>query len=214
MKTVIVICEGETEEEFCKTLLSVYLQKYCKIRIEVRLLGGNCNWQRIKDMAEKALKQQKNALVTTFFDYYGVKTKKFPNWIETEGINKANVRERIEILENGMLEEIDSNLRYRFIPYIQLHEFEALLFNNIEVFDNNFKRSEFNRANLLDVLNEFPDPELINQKIETSPSHRLIEIIPSYNKILYGNMLVEIIGIEQIKQKNKHFNDWIEQLIK
>lgn len=214
MKTVIVICEGETEEEFCKTLLSVYLQKYCKIRIEVRLLGGNCNWQRIKDMAEKALKQQKNALVTTFFDYYGVKTKKFPNWIETVGINKANVRERIEILENGMLEEIDSNLRYRFIPYIQLHEFEALLFNNIEVFDNNFKRSEFNRANLLDVLNEFPDPELINQKIETSPSHRLIEIIPSYNKILYGNMLVEIIGIEQIKQKNKHFNDWIEQLIK
>lgn len=214
MKTVIVICEGETEEEFCKTLLSVYLQKYCKIRIEVRLLGGNCNWQRIKDMAEKALKQQKNALVTTFFDYYGVKTKNFPNWIETEGINKANVRERIEILENGMLEEIDSNLRYRFIPYIQLHEFEALLFNNIEVFDNNFKRSEFNRANLLDVLNEFPDPELINQKIETSPSHRLIEIIPSYNKILYGNMLVEIIGIEQIKQKNKHFNDWIEQLIK
>ena len=52
MKTVIVICEGETEEEFCKTLLSVYLQKYCKIRIEVRLLGGNCNWQRIKDMDE------------------------------------------------------------------------------------------------------------------------------------------------------------------
>ena len=204
MKTVIVICEGETEKEFCKTLLSVYLQKYCKIRIEVRLLGGNCNWQRIKDMVEKALKQQKNALVTTFFDYYGVKTKKFPNWKETVGINKANVRERIEILENGMLEEIDSNLRYRFIPYIQLHEFEALLFNNIEVFDNNFKRSEFSRANLLDVLNEFPDPELINQKIETSPSHRLIEIIPSYNKILYGNMLVEIIGIEQIKQKNKH----------
>ena len=214
MKTVIVICEGETEEEFCKTLLSVYLQKYCKIRIEVRLLGGNCNWQRIKDMAEKALKQQKNALVTTFFDYYGVKTKKFPNWIETEGMNKANVRKRIEILEEGMLEEIDTDLRYRFIPYIQMHEFEALLFNNIEVFDNNFKQSEFNRVKLLDVLNKFPDPELINQKTETSPSHRLIEIIPSYNKILYGNMLVEIIGIVQIKQKNKHFNNWIEQLIK
>lgn len=212
MKTIIIICEGETEEEFCKTLLSVYLQDIC--RVETRLLGGNCSWERIKDMAEKALKQQKNALVTTFFDYYGVKTKKFPNWSETIRFNKANVRERIEILEKGMLDAIDSKLRYRFIPYIQMHEFEALLFNNIEVFDNNFKRSEFNRANLLDVLNEFPDPELINQKIETSPSHRLIEIIPSYNKILYGNMLVEIIGIEQIKQKNKHFNNWIEQLIK
>lgn len=214
MKTVIIICEGETEEEFCKTLLSVYMQEYCNIRIEVRLLGGNCNWQRIKDWAEKALKQQKNAFVTTFFDYYGVKTKEFPNWKETVEINKANVRERIEILEKGMLEEIDSDLRYRFIPYIQLHEFEALLFNNIEVFDNNFKQSEFNRVKLLDVLNKFPDPELINQKRETSPSHRLERIITSYDKIIYGNMLVEMIGIKQIRQKNIHFNNWIEQLIK
>lgn len=212
MKTVIIICEGPTEEVFCRNLLSQYLQNSC--RIEIRLLGGNCNWQRIKDMAEKALKQQKNALVTTFFDYYGVKTKKFPNWKETVGINKANVRERIEILENGMLEEIDSNLRYRFIPYVQLHKFEALLFNNIEVFDEMFEFEQYDRAELLNVFNEFPDPEMIDQGTETSPSHRLIKIIPAYRKVIQGNAIAEKIGIEQIRQKNKHFNDWIEQLIK
>lgn len=212
MKTVIIICEGPTEEVFCSNLLSQYLQNSC--RIEIRLLGGNCNWQRIKDMAEKALKQQKNALVTTFFDYYGVKTKKFPNWKETVGINKANVRERIEILENGMIEEIDSNLRYRFIPYVQLHEFEALLFNNIEVFDDMFEFEQYDRAELLNVFNEFPDPEMIDQGTETSPSHRLIKIIPAYRKVIQGNAIAEKIGIEQIRQKNKHFNDWIEQLIK
>ena len=212
MKTVIIICEGPTEEVFCRNLLCQYLQNSC--RIEIRLLGGNCNWQRIKDMAEKALKQQKNALVTTFFDYYGVKTKKFPNWKETVGINKANVRERIEILENGMLEEIDSNLRYRFIPYVQLHEFEALLFNNIEVFDEMFEFEQYDRAELLNVFNEFPDPEMIDQGTETSPSHRLIKIIPAYRKVIQGNAIAEKIGIEQIRQKNKHFNDWIEQLIK
>lgn len=212
MKTVIIICEGPTEEVFCRNLLSQYLQNSC--RIEIRLLGGNCNWQRIRDMAEKALKQQKNALVTTFFDYYGVKTKKFPNWKETVGINKANVRERIEILENGMFEEIDSNLRYRFIPYVQLHEFEALLFNNIEVFDEMFEFEQYDRAELLNVFNEFPDPEMIDQGTETSPSHRLIKIIPAYRKVIQGNAIAEKIGIEQIRQKNKHFNDWIEQLIK
>lgn len=212
MKTVIIICEGPTEEVFCRNLLSQYLQNSC--RIEIRLLGGNCNWQRIKDMAEKALKQQKNALVTTFFDYYGVKTKKFPNWKETVGINKANVRERIEILENGMLEEIDTNLRYRFIPYVQLHEFEALLFNNIEVFDEMFEFEQYDRAELLNIFDEFPDPEMIDQGTETSPSHRLIKIIPAYRKVIQGNAIAEKIGIEQIRQKNKHFNDWIEQLIK
>jgi len=212
MKTVIIICEGPTEEVFCRNLLSQYLQNSC--RIEIRLLGGNCNWQRIRDMAEKALKQQKNALVTTFFDYYGVKTKKFPNWKETVGINKTNVRERIEILESGMLEEIDSNLRYRFIPYVQLHEFEALLFNNIEVFDEMFEFEQYDRAELLNVFNEFPDPEMIDQGTETSPSHRLIKIIPAYRKVIQGNAIAEKIGIEQIRQKNKHFNDGIEQLIK
>jgi hypothetical protein len=212
MKTVIIICEGPTEEVFCRNLLSQYLQNSC--RIEIRLLGGNCNWQRIRDMAEKALKQQKNALVTTFFDYYGVKTKKFPNWKETVGINKANVRERIEILESGMLKEIDSNLRYRFIPYVQLHEFEALLFNNIEVFDEMFEFEQYDRAELLNIFNEFPDPEMIDQGTETSPSHRLIKIIPAYRKVIQGNAIAEKIGIEQIRQKNKHFNDWIEQLIK
>ena len=212
MKTVIIICEGPTEEVFCSNLLPQYLQNSC--RIEIRLLGGNCNWQRIKDMVEKALKQQKNALVTTFFDYYGVKTKKFPNWKETVGINKANVRERIEILESGMLEEIDSNLRYRFIPYVQLHEFEALLFNNIEVFDEMFELEQYDRAELLNIFNEFPDPEMIDQGTETSPSHRLIKIIPAYRKVIQGNAIAEKIGIEQIRQKNKHFNDWIEQLIK
>ena len=212
MKTVIIICEGPTEEVFCSNLLSQYLQNSC--RIEIRLLGGNCNWQRIKDMVEKALKQQKNALVTTFFDYYGVKTKKFPNWSATIGINKANVRERIEILESGMLEEIDSNLRYRFIPYVQLHEFEALLFNNIEVFDEMFEFEQYDRAEPLNIFNEFPDPEMIDQGTETSPSHRLIKIIPAYRKVIQGNAIAEKIGIEQIRQKNKHFNDWIEQLTK
>ena len=212
MKTIIIICEGETDEEFCKTLLSVYLQDIC--RVETRLLGGNCSWERIKDMVEKALKQQKNALVTTFFDYYGVKTKKFPNWSETIRFNKANVRERIEILEKGMLEAIDNKFRYRFIPYIQLHEFEALLFNNIEAFGSIFKANEYDKSELLKVLENFPDPELINQEKETSPSHRLKHLIPSYEKIIDGNTLAEMIGLEQIRKKNKHFNDWIEQLRK
>jgi hypothetical protein len=214
MKTVIIICEGETEEEFCKGLLSVYLQSLYNINIRVRILHGNCNWERIKNIAEKALKEEKNAFVTTFFDYYGVKRKNFPNWSETLTFNKANVKQRIEVLEKGMLEAIDNELSYRFIPYIQMHEFEAFLFNNIEIFDDNFKQDEFNRVELLNILNKYPEPELINQKRETSPSHRLIKIIPSYNKIVYGNILVEMIGIEQIRQKNQHFDNWIEQLIK
>ena len=95
-----------------------------------------------------------------------------------------------------------------------MHEFEALLFNIIEAFGSIFKANEYDKSELLKVLENFPDPELINQEKETSPSHRLKHLIPSYEKIIDGNTLAEMIGLEQIRKKNKHFNDWIEQLRK
>ena len=88
------------------------------------------------------------------------------------------------------------------------------LLNNIEVFETLFEPEEYNRSELMQIFNEFPDPEMINQGTETSPSHRLIKIIPTYRKIMQGNAIAEKIGIEQIRKKNKHFNDWIEQLRK
>jgi len=52
------------------------------------------------------------------------------------------------MLENAMQTDIQPDLQSRFIPYIQLHEFEGLLFSDIEVFDNNFEEDEFIITNL------------------------------------------------------------------
>lgn len=211
MKVIVIICEGKTEVEFCK-LLNTYLG-YNEYRIEAINLGGNCNWIRVKSFIEKSLKSNRSALVTTMIDYYGRKEKTFPKQAEVVRINDK--REKITLLENAMADEIDYSLRNRFVPYLQLHEFEAMLFNNIEVFRRNFEENtEYDKQEIEKILEDFPDPEMINEGKATSPSHRLKWIIPIYNKIVYGNLLVESIGLDNIYTKNRHFKEWIDKIIR
>ncbi len=207
MKTIIIICEGDTEKEFCQLLRDYLGYNY---GIKAINLGGNCNWERIKCFVEKSLKSQPNAIVTTMIDYYGLKGNTFPKW--QESLDIMDKRERVTFLENEMHRDIENSLQNRFIPYLQLHEFEALLFNNLEVFEENFEDTEYNKIELENVFSEFPDPEMINDTRETSPSHRLLDIIPDYNKIVYGNLLVEDIGIVNIYNKNQHFREWIDKI--
>lgn len=210
MKTIIIICEGETEVEFC-SLLNNFLG-YENYRIESRNLEGNCHWERIKNLVEKTLKSQKSAIVTTMIDYYGRKSKTFPKQAEANNI-KNNIRQKVDFLEQAMIDAIDSSLRDRFIPYLQLHEFEAMLFHNYQVFENNFGDDECKKNEIQKILQQFPDPEMINDSPLTSPSHRLENIIIGYNKITYGNLLAEIIGLRNVYSKNQHFREWVDKLI-
>ena len=64
------------------------------------------------------------------------------------------------------------------------------------------------------VIADNPNPELINTKRETSPSHRLNRIIKGYNKIVYGNLIAERIGLVTIRSKCLRFNNWLNTLEK
>ena len=99
------------------------------------------------------------------------------------------------------------------MPYIQLHEFEGLLFNNKEVFYNQIAAEELvGKDELESVFNDFDNPEMINNSVETSPSHRLERIIKGYNKIVYGVCLAEAIGLARIREKSPRFNRWLDIL--
>ncbi len=53
---------------------------------------------------------------------------------------------------------------------------------------------------------------MINTGRDTSPSNRLKKIIFGYNKIVYGNILAEAIGLENIKRKCPRFKNWIKNI--
>lgn len=110
-------------------------------------------------------------------------------------------------MEKVLKEDIDDR---RFIPYIQLHEFEALLFSS----DRGFKYfSEEEIKKLAAIIDEFDNPEDINSNPESAPSKRLMKIVDNYDKVLFGNVMALEIGIDTILNKCPRFKAWTEELI-
>lgn len=215
MKRIIIICEGPTEQEFCKDVLQQNFNKrqiYLHSPAIKKSGGGIVAWGILKKQIENHLSQEKKAYVTTLIDYYGIHPKhQFPGWDSANQIVDKN--KRIDFLEKAMKDALEPNLKHRFIPYIQLHEFEGLLFNNIEVFTNNIPDQDFiNRLELERTISNYPNPELINDTPQHAPLYRLSKLIKGYNKIVYGAILAESIGLIKIRNKSPRFNNWITGL--
>lgn len=215
MNRIIIICEGQTEQEFCNTLLQPYFGAH-SITLQAPLIkktmGGIANWNVLKREIETYLHREKDVLVTTLIDYYGIKDSHgFPLWAEKQAI--ADKNQRLDELEAAMLADVDANLRPRFVPYLQLHEFEGLLFSDKQAFYTTFNEDELAREDELEqTFGDFNNPEMINDGVETSPSHRLERIISGYEKVVYGCCLAEAIGLEKMRQKSPRFNNWLKRL--
>lgn len=101
------------------------------------------------------------------------------------------------------------------LPYVQLHEFEGLLFTNPADFE--WAEDGWNddvKAQLMAVALAFPNPEDINDSPETAPSKRILNIFPdgTYSKPEHGPLIAEATGIAAIRAKCPAFNGWIGKL--
>lgn len=215
MKRLIIICEGQTEVEFCQMVLEPHFRKL-DIQLQTPLIkksgGGIVHWQTLKKQVINHL-NEKSVFVTTFIDFYGIQDKhEFPSWIVSKDISSKN--ERLDFLEKAMKNDISEHLQYRFLPYLQLHEFEGLLFNDISIFDTQLNEKEFNREALKQIIDDFPNPEMINDNPKTAPSARLQNLIIGYDKVVYGNILAEAIGLVKMREKSLRFDKWVEALEK
>ena len=221
MKRIIIIGEGQTEQEFCNEVLQPHFNRlgiYIQNPVIKKTKGGIVPWASLKHQIETHLLEDQTVFVTTLIDYYGIyEHHKYPGWDEAERL-KYKAR-RIDLIETAMRSDIRDELRIRFIPYIQLHEFEGLVFCDIDVFNNSFEEDELDDyAYLVETIEHNPNPELINNDRETAPSKRLERIIKGYksenenNKIFYGALLTHDIGLTKIRQKCPRFNNWITKL--
>lgn len=167
-------------------------------------------WDTLKKQIVRHLNEG-NSIVSLFVDYYRIRDSyHFPGWMESKSIN--NIYDRMHFLFEQMSLDIEENLRSRFIPYIQLHEFEGLLFSNIAVFQNNFTKQELDFQQLEDAINSVKTPEEINNGPATAPSERLKKAIKGYDKVVYGACLASDIGLNTIREKCILFNEWVMNL--
>jgi hypothetical protein len=124
---------------------------------------------------------------------------------------KKDPYHRIRVVEDALATSIGD---YRLLPYIQLHEFEALLFADVARFDWEFIDHDKAIENLQDVRRQFTSPEHINYGQMTAPSKRIIAEIPEYygRKTSAGPLIAAKIGLEVLRQQCPHFGEWLGKL--
>ena len=86
------------------------------------------------------------------------------------------------------------------------------MFSSIQGFEYLFSGQESEINEIQNIINQFPNPEDINDNPITAPSKRILKIFPGYDKPLYGGLSCLEIGIENFLQKCLHFNNWVERL--
>ncbi len=223
-KRLYVIVEGQTEEEFVKQVLSPYFQTLGIYDTRAILLktgttpegkkasGGAVKFQRYKKLAEKLLKGEKDIVLTSLIDLFRLSSD-FPCYQE---VQKANIssQKKAERLEECLSQEINNP---RFFPYIQVHEFEALVFAGsksalLEIAKALNLSPETVEKELDKILKKYPNPEDINNHPNTAPSKRLEKLLPGYKKVLHGNLIIKQNGISRLIERCPHFAQWIEKL--
>jgi hypothetical protein len=183
MRTVYIMVEGHTEEEFVNNSLAHYLKEHDIINTIPVLLetspgfyGGDISFDRYARNARNLLITDRTAIVTSLIDYYKLR-RDFPGYAASVAIVDKNAQ--VDYLEQQIAMVITDT---RLIPYIQLHEFEGLLFSDIRGFDYLKKVRPEKRIEILNIMATFPNPELINDGDATAPSVRLKGLIPRYKK--------------------------------
>lgn len=211
MKRLIIIVEGQTEEEFVNQVLSPYLRTKnihsvvaIKIATSSTSKGGFVNYQHLKNDVLQRIREA-DVVVSTFVDFFRIPTS-IPNYAVCQSLR--NVNDRIDCLEKAIATDINYP---NFIPYIQKHEFEALLFSSNTGFENFYDEDVITET--ASVIAEYHNPEDINSRPEFAPSKRLINIMGSYEKVFEGNLIALEVGINTMLEKCPRFKNWVEKLI-
>lgn len=201
MTRLAVSVEGQTEEEFVNESLAPHLRRsdvYAtpvligRARRRVRG-GGHVTIDRLaREM--RHLSRSFDA-VTSLVDFYGFRGKgsKLPNDLVRAIRNRINQFDERSVL-----------------PYVQLHEFEGLLFSNVESFGRILPDAPV--AELKSIRSKFGTPEDINDRPGAAPSKRIETLIPRYRKTLHGPLLALEIGLDTIRSECPRFDAWLGRL--
>ena len=173
--------------------------------------GGDVRFSRAKTDIRNHLRQRADTFVSIFVDYYGIK-----EWPGLDSVPRNATPEQIANHLNAKVKQAilaefpDSNPNVRFIPFLAVHEFEALLFSDTAVLatELGIEKSTIDR-----VVCECGSPEEINNSPETAPSKRLeIWSKGHYGKTSTGLAIAEKVGIMKMREKCPLFNAWLNAL--
>lgn len=209
MIRLCVICEGHTEAEFVISCLEPHLRTFHVVAYPSLLKtrpgkqgGGAVTVERVVQHLRHEYHHSDR--ITTLLDFYGFHhaAERTRGQLESDILNQA-----AQVIEGFNPSFV--------LPYIQMYEFEGLLFSNINVFE--WVLDGWNtdtHKQLMAVRSASVTPEDINNNRSSSPSKRILQIFNKgeYSKIEHGPIIASEIGLAHIRQECPQFNRWLVQL--
>lgn len=192
MVRLLISVEGLSEFRFLKQIIVPHLANI-GISTQLHNMKGNISVVRVSNKLNKLVHNYDN--VSTLYDFYGFK--------------KLVAGETKQSLENKIKNKIRPKQQNKIIPYIQMYEFEALLFSHSEKMASGLNTSTDWIDEVLDNFSQ--NPETINNTRNTAPSKR-IERKASYIKTTHAPNILSSIGLTRIRKKCHGFNEWLTKL--
>ena len=220
MTRLIISVEGQSEEAFVKDILAPHLAvfgvyasativgKLVAQRRGHRVRGGGRFKHWYKDI-ERVLKGDRSSglRVTTLFDLYGLPSD-FPGMDIHRDDTDTN--RRCDALQASLGAAFGDR---RLIPYIQRHEFEALVLASLPALRGLLDApDDLGGLDALEKEIAGTSPEDINDGSETAPSKRLLRHVPGYRKILHGPQAAAATGLPALQAACPRFDAWVHQL--
>nr|WP_301340379.1 DUF4276 family protein [Corallococcus exercitus] len=221
VKRLIIVVEGPTEEGFVKHVLGPHLHEHSIFtstlivttrrdeRTGAKLNKGGGPWRNWDRDLRRVMGENPgpNVAFTTLLDLYGLP----PDFPQLDALSMiGDTRHRASEVETVMSGQFGDR---RFIPYVQRHEFEALVLASLRALagvldaEEDLQGLEQLRADLAGH-----PPEDVNDGPETAPSKRLLARIPSYRKPLHGPLAVESTGLASLRAACPRFDAWVTRL--
>lgn len=222
MTRLLVHVEGETEESFVYEVLASHLVSRGYVSVAARLVGnararshrgGIRSWPAVRNDIVGHLREDRNCVATMMVDYYGLPQSGNGAWPGRAAAPTKLFEQRAETVEQALLEDVRERMgggldTQRFIPFVLMHEFEALLFSDCLRFAEAIGQEDAAK-DLQAVRAQFATPEEIDDSPQTAPSKRIGGIVRGYDKPFMGNLAVLEIGLPKIRSECRHFDDWL-----
>ena len=221
MAEIVALVEGETEQTFVRDQLAAHLALNGSTIWPVlpgrqRRHGGVKKWEVARQDIFRLLRAGRYC--TTMFDFYAM-----PNdWPGRNAASTLPWQTRASYVGAAMLADVTAAMSgsfnpAQFLPYVQLHEFEALAFADVEKLASvvsalgNWSPARVAKQ-FSDILEASGDPEAINDGYDTCPSRRISTIVPAFRKRVHSPIVTARIGIAALRVRCRHFASWLASL--
>ena len=218
--------KANTEETFVNRVLAPHLYHVSYVQVGARLMGnarqrsgrgGGRAWSSVRQGIVNNLNADAGCIVSTMVDYYGLPQTGPKGWPNRAEAAQLPLPCRPASVENALHDDVIRHMRHgfnasRFVPFVMMHEFEALLFSDCQRFAEGIGGSPQLSVAIQGIRDQSDNPERINDSPVTAPSKRILALVPNYQKPLDGTNAALRIGLDAIRGQCPHFADWLSRL--